>query len=147
MTQWNIDSAHGNSMTQGIATESEARNLAQRTANRLGESVYIYEARTIREDESEETPDTAVDAEEIQPVCDAEGKVYRVKFSNGVERGPFVSYDLAEACVKASYPNASIGHDGDISDGGARTLCWESEEDGEDDDGEHAVASIHQEDF
>lgn len=43
MANWNIDSAHGNSITEGIQTEAEARRIAQEYANELGESVYLYQ--------------------------------------------------------------------------------------------------------
>ena len=44
--------------------------------------------------------------------------------------------------IKDQYPNARIGHDGDLSDGGDRTLVWATFGDGTDDDGSNAVASI-----
>lgn len=134
MTYWNIDSAHGNSISQGIQLESEARKAAQRTANRLGESVYLYEAGADGESEAA--------SEEIEPVSDEEGRTFRVKYSNGAERGPFASLQRAKDNVTESYPDAEIGHDGDIADGGDRTLCWASEDDSVDDDGAKAVASI-----
>ena len=59
-TYWNIDSEHGNSITQGIQSEIEARRIAQSTANSLGESVYLYEVGN-GDGESE------VDSEEIKP--------------------------------------------------------------------------------
>ena len=37
---------------------------------------------------------------------------------------------------------AIVGHSGDISDGGTRTLIWESEEQAANDDGSRAVAVI-----
>ncbi len=67
MTHWNIDSSHGTSLTEGLNPESYARKVAQRYANRLGESVYLYETRTMREDSSEETPDVELNAEEFKP--------------------------------------------------------------------------------
>ncbi len=57
MTHWNIDSAHGNSITEGIQLESEARKIAQRAADRLGESVYLYEEGS--DDEAEEIAPSA----------------------------------------------------------------------------------------
>ena len=35
-----------------------------------------------------------------------------------------------------------IGHGGDLSDGGDRTLFWASEADAEDDDGARALGSV-----
>lgn len=60
MTYWNIDSMHGNSLSQGIQFEEQARRIAQETANRLGESVYLYEVGA-GDGESE------VESEEIKP--------------------------------------------------------------------------------
>lgn len=51
MTYWNIDSQHGQCLTEGIQLEHEARKAAQRTANRLNEPVFLYEAG------SEESPE------------------------------------------------------------------------------------------
>lgn len=59
-TYWNIDSADGNSLTQGIQSEIEARRAAQRMANARCESVYLYEVGA-GDGESE------ADAEEIEP--------------------------------------------------------------------------------
>jgi len=44
--------------------------------------------------------------------------------------------------VASAYPEAEIGHAGDLADGGDRTLCWADEESSADDDGARAVASI-----
>lgn len=67
MSHYNIDSADGNSLSQGIQLEVEARRIAQRTANRLGESVYLYEVGN-GDGESE------AESEEIepQPVTDSQ---------------------------------------------------------------------------
>lgn len=58
---WNIDSGDGNSLTEGLQLECEARRIAQRMANERGESVYLYEVG-IGDGESE------VDSEEIWPI-------------------------------------------------------------------------------
>lgn len=59
-TYWNIDSADGNELSAGIQLESEARRIAQSTANRMGQSVYLYEVGN-GDGESE------VESEEIEP--------------------------------------------------------------------------------
>ena len=41
--------------------------------------------------------------------------------------------------------DAEIGHDGDLTDGGDRTLFWACEEDSVDDDGKRAAGSIRSE--
>ena len=69
---------------------------------------------------------------------------FRVRYSNGREVRGIVSYEAAQAEVRSTYPDAEIGHDGDLSErSGERTLCWASEEDSDDDDGARAVASIY----
>lgn len=60
MSYYNIDSADGNAITQGIQSEVEARRAARRMANERGESVYLYEVGG-GDGESE------VDSEEIEP--------------------------------------------------------------------------------
>ncbi len=52
------------------------------------------------------------------------------------------TYDEACAAVRAIYQSAAIGHDGDISHGGARTLCWTCDEVADGDDGTRACCSI-----
>lgn len=53
------------------------------------------------------------------------------------------TYEDAVAAVRAVWgPGAAIGHDGDIDQGGERTLCWPSERLAEDDDGSRACATI-----
>jgi hypothetical protein len=53
------------------------------------------------------------------------------------------TYETAQDAVRAQYPGAEIGHDGDLDDFGDRTLCWASEADSIDDDGANAIASIY----
>lgn len=53
---WNVDSMHGQSLTEGLSPEHYARKVAQRFANRLGEPVYLYEPGDDSEPE-EFTPD------------------------------------------------------------------------------------------
>lgn len=52
------------------------------------------------------------------------------------------SYAEAIAAIALEYPQCEIGHDGDLSDGGDRTLAWSCDADAIDDDGARAVASI-----
>jgi hypothetical protein len=67
---------------------------------------------------------------------------YAIHWSNGRIDGGYETMDAAQDAVLAAHPNAEIGHDGDLSGGGDRTLCWSTEEDSVDDDGARAVCSI-----
>lgn len=66
---------------------------------------------------------------------------YRITFWDGVED---TAPDLLQAMeiVRMRYPDAAIGHAGDLQDGGTRTLCWETEKSKGDDNGEKAIAVI-----
>jgi hypothetical protein len=66
---------------------------------------------------------------------------YTVKWSNGTEHR-YETCEAAEDAVRESYPDSEIGHDGDISEGGDRTLCWATEDDSVNDDGARAICSI-----
>ena len=58
---------------------------------------------------------------------------------------PDEEYDsLEDACgaVGEEWEDAEIGHDGDLDDGGDRTLVWANEADSINDSGANAVASI-----
>jgi hypothetical protein len=68
---------------------------------------------------------------------------YMVRYSNGRMVTGLESYAQAIAEVTSTYESAAIGHDGDLTGGGDRTLCWASEDDAENDDGARAVASIY----
>ena len=67
---------------------------------------------------------------------------YKVTWSHTSQVERFETYDEAVAAVVVVFPDASIGHDGDISGGGERTLVWRNEGAQIDDDGARAVASI-----
>ncbi len=54
----------------------------------------------------------------------------------------FGSYKAAVEAARQIWKHAEIGHTGDISDGGERTLVWASKEDAESEDGSRAVAAI-----
>jgi len=62
VSRWNIDSVHGNELSAGIQLEVVARRIAQETANRLGESVYLYEVGSDEKPE-EFTPEEGEDPE------------------------------------------------------------------------------------
>jgi hypothetical protein len=67
---------------------------------------------------------------------------YKITWSHGQTDYGFESLEAAEEAVRAVLADAEIGHDGDIGDGGERTLFWASEEDAENDDGAKAAGSI-----
>lgn len=71
---------------------------------------------------------------------------YEIQWTGG-EREQHDTYEDAVAAVTARYPEAEIGHDGDLTEHGDRTLCWRDEESsmgphGYGDDGACAVCSI-----
>lgn len=66
---------------------------------------------------------------------------FELHWSNG-RVDTFDTLDEAEAAVLARHPDADMEHDGDLRDGGDRTLCWRCEDEAVDDDGARAVASI-----
>jgi hypothetical protein len=68
--------------------------------------------------------------------------VYKVVWSNGVTEYGFATLSAAEEAVCGVLSGAVIGHDGDIADGGERTLFWASEELAADDDGSRAAGAI-----
>lgn len=69
--------------------------------------------------------------------------MYYISFAGGAPDRYYDTYEEAVAAVLSEWPDAEIGHDGDIDDGGDQTLVWESEEESEGDGGQRAVASIH----
>lgn len=55
------------------------------------------------------------------------------------------TYDSTQECldeIEGAYPDYFAGHDGDLSEGGDRTLVWANEAASEDDDGARAVAEL-----
>ena len=54
----------------------------------------------------------------------------------------FASIKAAKAFIRKAWPEAVIGHDGDLSDGGDRTLAWADGVEADSDDGENAIAVI-----
>ena len=68
---------------------------------------------------------------------------YRIKHSHGLVESGFKSHDDAATAVRSVYgDDIVIGHDGDISMGGQRTLCWPTEKAAQNDDGARACCSI-----
>ena len=71
--------------------------------------------------------------------------MYEISYANG--NGTLAStYKVAIAAIKADYPSAVIGHDGDLSDGGDRTFCWSDDAAAVNDDGANAIATIRRSD-
>ena len=66
---------------------------------------------------------------------------FTVKFTSGMVE-TFETSDAAKASVRRLYPEAKIGHDGDLTEWGDRTLCWKTETDSVNDDGRKSVAVI-----
>jgi hypothetical protein len=54
----------------------------------------------------------------------------------------FRSIEAAKAFIRKAWPEAVIGHDGDLDDGGTRTLCWPDDAAAVNDDGANAIATI-----
>lgn len=70
-----------------------------------------------------------------------EDRTYALKYSSGhVET--FSTYEAACQAYLSSRTHGTIGHDGDISQGGERSLCWPSSALAENDDGSRADAKI-----
>lgn len=53
---------------------------------------------------------------------------YEIHHSDGREAETHDTYDEACDALRAQYPDAEIGHDGDLSEGGDQTLVLEPEE-------------------
>ena len=68
-------------------------------------------------------------------------RYYSLEWEHGATE-QYDTYDAAVAAVTAEYPDAVIGHDGDLEDGGDRTLAWACEKDSINDGGQKAVAVI-----
>jgi hypothetical protein len=58
----------------------------------------------------------------------------------------FSSIKAAKAFIRKAWPEAVIGHDGDLSDGGDRTFCWPDDAAAVNDDGANAIATIRRSD-
>ena len=66
---------------------------------------------------------------------------YKITYRDG-RIAVWPEYDDAIADILHDYPDAEIGHSGDLEDGGDRTIAWETEEDSINDDGANSIASI-----
>ena len=74
--------------------------------------------------------------------------LYRVSWSDGQERDTeYDTYEAAQEAIRGRYPQAVMGHGGDIAEGGDETLAWPDEatagEPGLGDGGQYACACIH----
>ena len=70
--------------------------------------------------------------------------MHEISYTNGQPTVTTDTYDEAIEILQAEYPDLESGHDGDLSDGGDRTLAWACEEDAVNDAGQNAVASIRE---
>jgi hypothetical protein len=69
---------------------------------------------------------------------------YSIEHSHGQTDTGYETYEDAVEAVNRVYPDAEIGHAGDIAEGGERTLCWTDEKTAENDDGSRACCVIQQ---
>jgi len=68
---------------------------------------------------------------------------YKIAHSHGQTETGIDTYEEALERVRAVYgADCEIGHDGDLTDGGDRTLVWSDEDTARNDDGSRAVAKI-----
>lgn len=71
---------------------------------------------------------------------------YRIDYADGrLASSDVATYDDAIALCADRWPEMAYGHDGDLTEGGDRTLVWACETDSIDDDGARAVATIRRE--
>ena len=68
--------------------------------------------------------------------------MYHIVFTSGRSPLAFGNMDAAKNWCRTEWPKCAIGHDGDLSDGGDRTLVWARAIDPDDNDGAKAVAKI-----
>ena len=75
--------------------------------------------------------------------ADTTTATYKITHSHGQTETGIDTYEEALERVRAVYgADCEIGHDGDIEDGGERTLVWGSAKIAQDDDGSRACAKI-----
>lgn len=68
--------------------------------------------------------------------------MFAIHYSNGrIDGGYETTQDCLDA-IERLYPDYYAGHDGDLAEGGDRTLVWANEDESFDDDGMRAIASI-----
>lgn len=70
---------------------------------------------------------------------------YKISYTNGERADSFDTLEEAKSAILARWPDAKIGHDGDLEGFGDRTLFWENEEASTEDDGAFALGSIRRE--
>lgn len=68
---------------------------------------------------------------------------YEIVWRDGSAPTYHDTYGAACDAVLARFPDAVVGHDGDLSEGGDRTLCWSDEADAQNDDGQRTCAAIY----
>ena len=78
--------------------------------------------------------------ETTMAIISATHDTYTIIFSDGRKVEVEGSYQDALAELPASAE--IVGHSGDLTEGGERTLFWASDEDAEDDDGRRALGEI-----
>lgn len=116
-TTYRIDDEHGTEIATGFQFREAAQAAALRWENEHpGRQAFV----------SEDVPETT----------------YAIKHSHGQTDTGYETYEAACAAVRRVYSDAEIGHDGDISQGGERTLCWASAEAAANDDGSRACCVI-----
>lgn len=71
--------------------------------------------------------------------------MYKIEWADGETETGFETTQDALDAIERRYPDYYAGHDGDLSEGGDRTLVWRNEGESEDDDGANAIASIRRE--
>lgn len=120
---------YGTAFCDGVS-ELTYRRVAQDRADRLGVTVWAVASDAPEDD----------DGERFEPRV--AGPV-AICYANGA-RTEYDSYAAALEEIRESYGEGAVTeHDGDLTDGGNRTLVWATEEDSIDDDGARAVASIY----
>jgi|LakMenEpi03Aug12_release.lakeMendotaPanAssembly.Ray.scaffolds.fasta_scaffold3270924_2 hypothetical protein len=67
--------------------------------------------------------------------------MYKIAYANG-QTDTANTYKAAIAAIRAEHPDAAIGHEHDLNDGGDRTLAWADGVEADSDDGENAIAVI-----
>jgi hypothetical protein len=67
---------------------------------------------------------------------------YEITYANGADASFVATYEDALCVIADRWPDAEVGHDGDLTSGGDRTLVWATEADAVNDDGARAVACI-----
>lgn len=68
---------------------------------------------------------------------------YEISYADGRKTVETDTYDQALDLIRSEYGDDAVTeHDGDLSERGPRTLCWEDEASAANDDGQHSVAEI-----